>query len=82
MTRVAEMWGEIFRAAYVSPVLTADLYVIAGNAEKALDWMEKGFEVRDPNLPYLGVAPLVVDLLKDEPRYHALMRKMNLPPLK
>jgi len=82
ITKVTEMWEELFRVAYVSPVVMAEMYVLTGNVEKTLEWLEKGFEVRDPNLPYLGVGPHMVDLLKDEPRFHELIRNMNLPPLK
>jgi serine/threonine-protein kinase len=82
MTKVAEAWEEVFSVAYVSPDLISDMYILAGNVEKALDWLEKAIELRDPNLPYIGITPHIVDLLGDEPRYQDLLRRMNLPRLK
>jgi hypothetical protein len=49
-----------------------------GNYEKALDWMEKGYETHDPNLPYLLAYPLF-DPLHAEPRFQEIARKMKLP---
>ncbi len=51
----------------------------AGNAAAALDVLEKMYEERNPNLPYLR-RPLSEMVLKDEPRYQALVKKMNFPP--
>jgi tetratricopeptide (TPR) repeat protein len=56
----------------------ATFYTMAEEKDRAIDWLEKGLEVHDPALPYLGY-PLFVDLLEDEPRYQELLRKMNLP---
>jgi TolB-like protein/Tfp pilus assembly protein PilF len=75
----AEMWEELAQATYVLPSELVKLYAYAGNKEKTLDWLEKGVEVRDPNMICIGVVPLWVDLLGDEPRYKELLRKMNLP---
>jgi TolB-like protein len=75
----AEIWEEIAQVTYILPWNIAVLYVFAGNKEKALEWLEKGFEVRDPNMVVIGVIPEIIDLLGDEPRYQELLRKMNLP---
>jgi hypothetical protein len=39
---------------------------------------KRGFDVRDPVLPYLCL-PYYYDRLRSEPRFQALMRRMNLP---
>jgi serine/threonine protein kinase/Tfp pilus assembly protein PilF len=74
----AEMLIELSKATYVLPFYIAESYAYAGNKEKTLDWLEKGWEI-DGNIAYIGVMPDFVDLLRDEPRYQALLRKMNLP---
>jgi tetratricopeptide (TPR) repeat protein len=79
MNSVAEMVAELSSVTYISPYQIADLYVLAANNEQALDWLEKGFEVHDLNMPYIGLMPHFVDLLGDEPRYQDLLRRMNLP---
>ncbi len=77
MRRGAQALAARFRASFAVPTDVANLYVEAGENREALDWLEKGFDVRDPNLPYLWVA--FYDRLRSEPRFQALMRRMNLP---
>ena len=55
-------------------------YVDAGDSDRAMDWLEEAYEVRDPMLPYLRL-PLYYDLLHSNARYQALLHRMNLPPL-
>jgi tetratricopeptide (TPR) repeat protein len=52
-------------------------YIDAGDYDRAIDWLERAFEVRDPNLPYFGLAP-IHDPLRDNPRFQDLLRRMNL----
>ena len=56
----------------------AQHYVYAGDLDRAIDWLEKAFEVRDPNLPYISVQP-IYDPLRSNPRFQDLLRRMNLP---
>jgi len=79
MRSAAQMWEELSQATYVLPWNVAEVYAYAGNKEKTLGWLEKGVEVDDPNMIVMGVVPLFVDLLKNEPRFQELLRKMNLP---
>lgn len=52
------------------------IYVGLGEREKALEWLEKGFEQRDPKMTFLKVEPKWADL-RSEPRFIELMKKMN-----
>ena len=79
MNSAAEVCEELSRVTYIQPISIADLYAYAGNKDKTLEWLEKGFELRDPNITYIGVTPHYVDLLGDDPRFQELLRKMNLP---
>jgi len=54
----------------------AIIYSGLGEREKALEWLEKGFEQRDPKMAFLKVEPKWADL-RSEPRFIDLMRKMN-----
>jgi TolB-like protein/Tfp pilus assembly protein PilF len=78
MKRGAEILIDRLPETFSLPSDIATFYAMAGEKNKTLDWLEKGWEVRDPVLPYLGY-PLFVDLLGNEPRFQALLRKMNLP---
>jgi tetratricopeptide (TPR) repeat protein len=77
MGLAAEELANLYRKSYANPTDIANLYLEARERAKALEWLEKAFEVRDPNLPYLGL-PLY-DSLRSEPRYQTLLRRMNLP---
>lgn len=46
--------------------------------DRALDYLEQTYEMCDPNLPMLMTGP-PYDILRDEPRFQELLRKMNLP---
>jgi hypothetical protein len=45
--------------------------------QQALDWMEQAFEERRGWMAYLKVNPMV-DPLRGDPRFEALVRKMRL----
>jgi tetratricopeptide (TPR) repeat protein len=53
-------------------------YTMAGDRGRALDWLEKAYAERDPHIPYISCYP-IFDPLRAEPRFQALLRKMNLP---
>jgi tetratricopeptide (TPR) repeat protein len=55
------------------------LYLSAGDKEKAIEWLDKAYEIGDGNLPYVGGEDYQNGLLRDDPRYHDLLRRMNLP---
>jgi TolB-like protein len=79
MRRAADIRAARSRKTYVLPCDVAMLYVWAGEKAQALDWLQKGFEVRDPNMPYINVDP-TYDTLRNTPRFQDLVRRMNFPP--
>jgi TolB-like protein/Tfp pilus assembly protein PilF/predicted Ser/Thr protein kinase len=78
LRRMAETLVARSQTAYVSPWQIGTLYTRAGKNDKALEWLEKAYQARDQNMPYLGVDP-IFDTLRDDPRYQGLLRRMNLP---
>jgi len=54
-------------------------YVITEQTDKAMDWIEKGYSLRDPNLIYISSKFIVWEPLYSNPRFIALCEKMNLP---
>ena len=50
-----------------------------GNYDKAMDYFEKAYEIHHPNLPYFGGLANDYEQLRENPRYIALLKKMNLP---
>jgi TolB-like protein/Tfp pilus assembly protein PilF len=62
---------------YCNPTDIATFYALAVENDKAMYWMERAYELRDPNLPYL-LWP-IYDNLRNNPRFQELAKKMNLP---
>jgi eukaryotic-like serine/threonine-protein kinase len=74
---MAEALERKFQEDYWVPAEIAWRCVQAGDKNKALGWLEVGYEKHDQNMPYL-CWPLF-DPLRDEPRFQEIARKMNLP---
>jgi len=62
----------------VAPIGVSGFYLRAGQYDKAFDWLERSYEARDPNIPYIGVHPNY-DAVHDDPRLQALARRLKLP---
>ncbi len=77
MKRGAEALIARLQETFCLPGDIAMFYTMAGEKDKALDWLEKGLEIHDPTLPYLGMP--CDDGIRSDPRFQELLRKMNLP---
>ena len=78
LRRVAETFVARSRTTFVTPWQIATLYTRAGMNEEAIDWLEKAYEARDQNMPYISVDP-IFDHLRNEPRFQDLLQQMKLP---
>jgi TolB-like protein/tetratricopeptide (TPR) repeat protein len=78
MRRAADILAARSRKTYVIPSDVATLYVGAGEKAQALEWLEKGVEVRDGNMSCVNVDP-TYDTLRNTPRFQDLLRRMNFP---
>ncbi|MEO8648846.1 MAG: protein kinase [Acidobacteriota bacterium] len=54
----------------------AMIYNGLGETDKALEWLEKGYDAHDPKMAFLKVEPKWNNL-RSEPRFVELMKKMN-----
>ena len=54
-------------------------YIIANQPDKAMDWIEKGFESHDPLMTYITKSAQILEPLFGNPRFIAICEKMNLP---
>jgi len=59
------------------PPWVAELYTLLGEKQLALDWLEKSYESRYPNLPDV-IKSADYEILRSEPRYLELLKKMGL----
>ena len=80
MNLSAELLAVRSRTTYVSPSDIAILYAYAGKYDQAFEWLERGFEEHDPNMPYINLTPAFEPLCNDS-RFKDLLRRMNLPEL-
>ena len=65
-----------------NPISWSDLalrYIIANQPDKAMDWIEKGYEIHDPTMTYIGATGGFFEELFGDPRFIAICEKMNLP---
>jgi DNA-binding winged helix-turn-helix (wHTH) protein/TolB-like protein len=62
---------------YVSPYDVALIYNALDERDSALDWLEKGYEQRDPKMTFLKVEPKWNNLRSD-PRFISLLKRMKL----
>jgi TolB-like protein/Tfp pilus assembly protein PilF len=63
----------------VSPMDMAIRYIIANQPDRAMDWIEKGFELHDPVVTYITATGRFFEQLFGNSRFIALCEKMNLP---
>ncbi len=63
---------------HISPCDMAIKYIYADQPDKAMDWLEKGFEIHDPVMPYIATG-FNFDPLYENPRFIDILEKMNLP---
>ena len=73
--RITDQW----RQGDVQAIDIARVHVGLGEREQALDWLEKAFVERDPNMVFLKFHS-VWDPLRSDPRFQDLLRRMNFPP--
>ncbi len=68
---------DLAHRTYVSPLHLGLVYLGFGDMDACFDWLDKAVEERDSMIFMISVNPLF-DPLRSHPRYHALLRKMNL----
>jgi len=77
MRAAAELLVERSRTRFVQPTQVARLYAHAGDTQRALDWLERAYEERQPAMVHLAVDP-DWEGLHGEPRFQELRRRVSL----
>jgi TolB-like protein/tetratricopeptide (TPR) repeat protein len=78
LQNLAEMLIERSKTIYVTPWQIGTIYTRAGMKKEAIEWLEKAYNVHDPNMPSIYVDP-IFEYLRDEPAFMELVEKMNFP---
>jgi tetratricopeptide (TPR) repeat protein len=71
-----EKYAENNRVSFLD---MASRYIIANQPDKAMDWIEKGFELKDAQLGYIVASGRCFEPLYGNPRFIAICEKANLP---
>jgi TolB-like protein/Tfp pilus assembly protein PilF len=77
LIKATEALEILSESTYVDPAHVAIVYLMADNNEKALECLEKAYEIRSQSLPYLKMP--YFDTIRDESRFQEIARKMGLP---
>ena len=75
---IREELRERFDHEYVPPFTLAIIEMALGNADGAFDWLDQGYRERDIILWSAKMNPAFDDFRSD-PRFQALLRRMNFP---
>lgn len=78
MRRVGRLMAAESAHRHVPAIRVARMFAHAGDKDAALEWLEKAYEARESPMTHLAVF-WDWDSLRSEPRFQALLRKMNLP---
>ena len=77
-TELLRELGERSRQEYVPPVSQSLIAMAVGESDKALDWLEQEYQEQGVFLWCLAEWPFFDDFRAD-PRFQALLKKMNFP---
>ena len=70
---------EMAKNGFVDPIELVIRYMMVDQPDKAMVWVEKGFEIHSPNMPYISTHMYLCDPLFTNPRFIDVIHKMNLP---
>jgi len=76
---VLEGLRQLSSTRYVSPYSVALVHAGLGDRDQALAWLDKAYAERSDYMPYLKLEPML-DSLRSDPRFGALVRRVGLPP--
>ena len=69
--------NSLSKRSYVPPFDIALVYAGLGEKRQSLEWLERAYEDHSFRLTWIKVWPQL-DSLRGEPRFHDLVRRMNL----
>jgi len=72
-----DFWKGRSEQGYVSPNTFATIYASLGEKDQAFEWLEKAYQAHDGSMFMVNPD---WEPLRDDPRFHDLLRRMNLAP--
>jgi TolB-like protein/Tfp pilus assembly protein PilF len=77
-SKILDKFKELSKSRYIPPTSQANILAHMGKKDEAFKELEKGFEDRSWIMCQLKVNP-IFDPLRRDPRFDALLRRMNFP---
>jgi tetratricopeptide (TPR) repeat protein len=74
---VADLQASRYGHDVFQPTVVGNLYLFGGDLDRAMAWFERGVEVKEPNMPYIGLP--IYDPIRSHSRYPDLIRSFNFP---
>jgi TolB-like protein/DNA-binding winged helix-turn-helix (wHTH) protein/cytochrome c-type biogenesis protein CcmH/NrfG len=62
----------------IDPYLIAEIYAFRSQSDEAFEWLDRAYDKHNDGLIFMNVEPLLKSLHND-PRFAALLKKLNLP---
>jgi tetratricopeptide (TPR) repeat protein len=75
--KILEQLKEMSKHTYVPVYGIGLIYMALGSSSKAFEWFEKAYEAQSVWLNWIKIAP-EVDALRPDPRFAALLNRLNL----
>ena len=80
-SKVLEEWKTRSTEENINPVYLAMAHMGVGENDQVFEYLEKAYQERYPTLLDFVKDPLITDILHSDPRYKALLTKMDLEQL-
>jgi len=78
MIRGAEVLVARSAQRFVKPNNIWHLFGWGGDAQRAIDWLERGEQMRDHEIAYMGALP-TSEAIRRDPRFRAFLKRLKLP---
>ena len=75
--KVIKKMEERMAREYIDPSLIAYVYIVLGDKDQAFAWLERGFQLRAGNMPWMKIEPKF-DKLRGDPRLADLIRRIGI----
>ena len=80
MIRGAETLVDRASRTFVKPEGMVILFSWGGDIDRAMEWLERSYEMRDHQVAYVGaVGGALNGALRGDPRFHEFLRRLKLP---
>jgi tetratricopeptide (TPR) repeat protein len=76
---IVHRYEVLYKDGLINPGVMAIIYIAGNKQEQALECLEKGYELHDPQMPYIAAGGYPFDSLYTNPRFLAILDKMKLP---